>query len=202
VRDRRASAALVSFLAVFLGIVVGVQTRAAASVPSPSGAITHSYDHLPQLSLESQAPPSVAAAAQVTRPMSDPASGVGSCPEGPSCFAAEAGDASAGAARGGVYTLRDDAGNVVRTGRTNDLAAREVAHANDPVLGDFEFNPEYRTDVYAEQRGLEQSLYDQYPGAQAANGGYNFIRGIGLSNPNLPSYVQAAQDFLDALGGG
>jgi hypothetical protein len=98
--------------------------------------------------------------------------------------------------------LRDDAGNVVRTGRSNDLAARQIAHANDPVLGDFEFNPEYRTDVYAEQRGLEQTLYDQYPGAQAANGGYNFIRGIGLSNPNLPSYMQAAQDFLDALGGG
>jgi hypothetical protein len=35
-----------------------------------------------------------------------------------------------------------------------------VAHANDPVLGQFEFQVEYGTDVYAEQRGLEQLLYD------------------------------------------
>jgi hypothetical protein len=45
-------------------------------------------------------------------------------------------------------------------------------------------------------------LYDQYPGAQAANGGYNFIRGISLSNPNLSTYLQSAEDFLAALGGG
>lgn len=62
--------------------------------------------------------------------------------------------------------MRDEAGNVVRTGRSSNLAARQVAHANDPVLGQFEFQVEYRTDVYAEQRGLEQILYDQYPGAR------------------------------------
>ncbi|WP_425308290.1 Imm26 family immunity protein [Ammonicoccus fulvus] len=33
----------------------------------------------------------------------------------------------------------------------------------DSVLGDYHFNTEYRTDVYAEQRGLEQMLYDRYP---------------------------------------
>jgi len=36
------------------------------------------------------------------------------------------------------------------------------------VLGQFEFQVEYGTDVYAEQRGLEQLLYDRYPKAQAA----------------------------------
>lgn len=82
-----------------------------------------------------------------------------------------AAESGATAARGGVYTLRDEAGAVVRTGRTNDLAARQVQHANDPVLGDFQFNVEYRTDVYAEQRGLEDVLYNRYPEAQAANGG-------------------------------
>jgi hypothetical protein len=71
---------------------------------------------------------------------------------------------------------------------------------NDPVLGDYRFNVEYRTDVYAEQRGLEQVLYDQYPGAQAANGGFNKIRAIGPSNPNLPSYMQSAWDFLERMG--
>jgi hypothetical protein len=101
-----------------------------------------------------------------------------------------------------VYTLRDEAGDVVRTGRSSDLGARAVAHANDPVLGQFEFQVEYRTDVYAEQRGLEQMLYDQYPGAQAANGGYNMIRGISPLNPNGPGYMQAGNDFLERLAGG
>jgi RHS repeat-associated protein len=113
---------------------------------------------------------------------------------------AAAGDTAA--ARGGVYSLRDEAGNVVRTGRSSNLAAREVAHANDPVLGQFEFQVEYRTDVYAEQRGLEQMLYDQYPGAQAANGGYNMIRGISPLNPNGPVYMRAAYDYLARLTGG
>jgi hypothetical protein len=104
-------------------------------------------------------------------------------------------------ARGGVYSLRDGAGNVVRTGRSNDLAAREVAHANDSVLGDFTFRAEYRTDVYAEQRGLEQVLYDNNPGAMAINGGFNKIRGISLSNPRLGEYMKAAEDFFARQGG-
>jgi hypothetical protein len=104
--------------------------------------------------------------------------------------------------QGGVYTLRDEAGNVVRTGRTSNLAARALAHANDPVLGEFQFQVEYRTNVYAEQRGLEQMLHDQYPEAQAANGGYNMIRGIGPLNPNGPAYMQAAYEFLDESPGG
>jgi hypothetical protein len=45
-------------------------------------------------------------------------------------------------------------------------------------------------------------LYDRFPGAQAANGGFNYIRGISPSNPNLPFYMRSAQDFLDALDGG
>ena len=115
--------------------------------------------------------------------------------------APEGGVDAAGLARGGVYTLRDEAGAVVRTGRTNDLVARQAAHFNDPVLGDFRFNVEYRTDVYAEQRGLEQVLYDQNPGARLENGGYNKIRGISPSNPNLGTYMQAAWDYLGRLGG-
>jgi hypothetical protein len=70
------------------------------------------------------------------------------------------------------------------------------------VLGQFDFQVEYRTDVRAEQRGLEQMLYDQYPGAQAANGGYNMIRRISPLNPNRPAYMQAAYDYLKQLTGG
>ena len=44
----------------------------------------------------------------------------------------------------------------MRTGRTGNLAKREAQHALDPALKDCEFEPVYRTDNYAEQRGLEQ----------------------------------------------
>jgi hypothetical protein len=101
-----------------------------------------------------------------------------------------------------VYALRDEAGNVVRTGRSSNLAAREAAHFNDSVLGQFEFQVEYRTDVYAGQRGLEQMLYDQYPGAQAANGGYNKIRAISPQNPKGPAYMQAAEGYVQRLTDG
>ena len=61
-------------------------------------------------------------------------------------------------------------------------------------------NTEYQTDVYAEQRGLEQMLYDRYPEAQFENGGFNKIRGISPSNPNLPTYMRSAWDFLERMG--
>ena len=44
-------------------------------------------------------------------------------------------------------------------------------------------------------------LYDRCPEAQAANGGYDFIPGITLANPNLDSYMQWALGFLARLGG-
>lgn len=103
---------------------------------------------------------------------------------------------------GGVYSLRDsETGDIVRTGRSSNLAARQAAHANSSVLGEFRFQVEYETDNYAEQRGLEQMLYDQNPSAQAMNGGFNYIRGISLSNPNLAEYLQAATAHIAGLGG-
>lgn len=52
-----------------------------------------------------------------------------------------------------------ETGQVMRTGPTGDLALRRMQHALDPTLKDFEFEPVYRTDNYAEQRGLEQELH-------------------------------------------
>ena len=102
---------------------------------------------------------------------------------------------------GGVYSLRDpETGEVLRTGRSVDLAQRQAQHANDAVLGDLEFHVEYRTDVRAEQRGLEQMLYDRYPGARFENGGFNKIRAVSQSNPSMPIYMQAALHYLEALG--
>ena len=88
---------------------------------------------------------------------------------------------------------------VVRTGRTSGLAAREAQHFNDPVFDDFRFQVEYRTDVYEEQRGLEQILYDRYP-ARLVNGGFNKIRPIGPANyDKLANYIVTGQGF-EVLG--
>lgn len=48
----------------------------------------------------------------------------------------------------------------------------------------------------------EQMLYDRYPGAWAESGGFDKIRGISPTNPNLDFYMQSAQDFLDRMGPG
>jgi len=94
----------------------------------------------------------------------------------------------------------DADGNVVRTGRTKNLENRQAQHANDPELGQFEFNVEHQTDNYAEQRGLEQMVYDVNPQARAVNGGYNKIRPISPLNPRRSSYMDAAKKFLDGQG--
>ena len=100
-------------------------------------------------------------------------------------------------ARGGTYVLRDPVtGRVMRTGRTNDLARRQLEHARDPALRDYVFEPVHRTDVYAEQRGLEQLLHETH------NPPLNRIRGISPTNPRLPEYRDAAQRFLERQQGG
>lgn len=93
---------------------------------------------------------------------------------------------------GGVYSLRDEAGNVVRTGRTKDLARRRGEHARDPELGQYRFRPEYRTDDYTTQRGLEQLLHDEWLPP------LNRIRPISPRNRRIDEYLRAGQEF----GGG
>lgn len=95
--------------------------------------------------------------------------------------------------RGGVYTLRDEAGGVARTGRSNDLARRRGEHARDPELGRYEFRPEFRTDDYRAQRGLEQLLHDQFVPP------LNKINPVSPRNPRRGGYIRSAEDFL---GGG
>jgi RHS repeat-associated protein len=96
-------------------------------------------------------------------------------------------------ARGGVYVLKDADENVVRTGRTNDLARRQAEHARD--YPDYIFEVVYRTDDPAARRGLEQMLYDRYPSAAL-----NKIRPISEANPRMNSYLEAAQRFLSGSG--
>lgn len=102
-------------------------------------------------------------------------------------FAARAGDEAVG----GVYSLRDETGNIVRTGRSNDLARREAEHARDPALGRYRFQPEYRSDDYATQRGLEQLLHDDFLPP------LNKIRPISPKNPRFDEYMGAGRAFKD-----
>jgi hypothetical protein len=84
----------------------------------------------------------------------------------------------------------DAEGNVARTGRSNDLLRREAEHARDPALKDFDFEPVHRTEVYSEQRGLEQLLHDMYQPP------LNKVRPISPTNPNLQEYLDAADSHL------
>lgn len=78
----------------------------------------------------------------------------------------------------------------MRSGRTKDLARRELEHARDPALKDLQFEAVHRTDVRAEQRGLEQMLHDQY------NPPLNAIRPISPRNQKLNDYMDAARRYL------
>jgi hypothetical protein len=105
--------------------------------------------------------------------------------------------------QGGVYTLREeDTGVVVRTGKTGNLYERRLDHARHSVLGQYRFHIEYLTDDPDEQAGLEQMLYDKYPEAQRANGGFNKRRAVDPANRDYQRYMQAAQAYLDRQAGG
>jgi len=84
----------------------------------------------------------------------------------------------------------------MRSGRTGDLAVRRSQHARDPELGHLKFEEVYRTDVYAEQRGLEQVLHDTH------NPPLNRIRPIRPDNPRRQEYLDAAQEYLRRQQGG
>jgi RHS repeat-associated protein len=110
-------------------------------------------------------------------------------------IAVDAEKAATGAekAKGGVYTLRDG-DKVVYTGRSKDLARRKIEQFEDPEKGKYEFRVEHRTDVYAEQRGLEQHVYDLHGGPPL-----NKIRPISLRNRNFDLYMSAAHRYLKAV---
>jgi hypothetical protein len=94
---------------------------------------------------------------------------------------------------GGTYLLRDlKTGKVMRTGRTVNFLRRAGEHGRDPVLKIFEFEPIHHTGSYAEQRGLEQYLHNLYGPP------LNKINPISPWNPKGPSYMKAAQIFLES----
>lgn len=97
---------------------------------------------------------------------------------------------------GGVYSIRNPNGQVVRVGRTKDLFSRQGQYYRDPNYFDLEFVREYLVNDYATQRGLEQMMYDQYQPP------LNIYRPIGITNPNIMNYINSALVFLNKLLGG
>ena len=90
-------------------------------------------------------------------------------------------------ARGGTYILRNADGQVMRTGRTNDLARRRAEHARNPETRDLEFEVDRRTDDAAQQRGREQVIHDQH------NPPLNKVNPISPKNPRRQEYLDAAK---------
>ena len=92
--------------------------------------------------------------------------------------------------KGGVYILRDEAGNVVRTGRTNDLARRAGEHGRAAETARLEFDVVERTDNRAVQRGLEQIIHEQFKPP------LDKINPISPTNRGRQGYLDAARRFL------
>ncbi|WP_179296364.1 RHS repeat protein [Mesorhizobium sp. WSM4304] len=96
--------------------------------------------------------------------------------------------------KGGTYSLRNKAGDVLRTGRTNNFARRAAEHARLDATKGLTFTQEHLTDVLKEQRGLEQMLHEHYDPPM------NSISPISQQNRNINEYMNAARDFISRLG--
>ncbi|WP_160150190.1 SpvB/TcaC N-terminal domain-containing protein [Nonomuraea solani] len=95
-------------------------------------------------------------------------------------------------AKGGVYALVSENGQVMRTGMAVDLRDRLGDHRlKYPGLRGVVL---YRTDVRDERRGLEQLAEDYYKPILTNN------RAVDIKNERLPEYLQAARDFLSRQG--
>ncbi|MCB2157045.1 hypothetical protein KQI84_19380 [bacterium] len=96
--------------------------------------------------------------------------------------------------KGGTYFLKDpETGEVVRTGRTNNLKSRKGDHARKPETEEFKFEVDRTTDEYAAQRGREQIIHDEHPEARFENGGLNKNQPISPRNPNRCDYLEAGR---------
>ncbi len=92
--------------------------------------------------------------------------------------------------KGGVYVLKDG-DDVMRSGRTNDFKRRAREHKQNPELRDFELEPRHYTNDYPTQRGLEQIVHDELKPP------LDKIEPISPNNPRKPTYIKAAEDFLN-----
>ncbi|WP_230400456.1 hypothetical protein [Zooshikella ganghwensis] len=88
---------------------------------------------------------------------------------------------------GGTYRLVDPyTGQVMRTGRTNNMNRREYEHGRDPNLRRYEFHPDVWTDSYSQQRGREQQIHELH------NPPLNRVNPISPTNPRRELYMNSA----------
>ena len=106
-------------------------------------------------------------------------------------FGAGPGGRNRVSAGGGVYCLRNSSNQILRTGRTNNLARRASEHARDPLLRDYTFEPMYKTNSYLEQRGIEQIVHVKFQPP------LNRVNPISPKNPRLQEYLNAAKTFIE-----
>jgi hypothetical protein len=97
-------------------------------------------------------------------------------------------------AKGGIYALVSDSGEVQRTGMATDLADRLATHAR--KYPDLKGVVLYRTDSREARRGLEEMAERWFTPKLAGQ------MAINLANPRRQEYLQAARDFLDQWSGG
>ncbi|MCM8625539.1 RHS repeat-associated core domain-containing protein, partial [Accumulibacter sp.] len=98
-------------------------------------------------------------------------------------------EAAGQGAKGGTYKLVDpETGEVMRTGRTKDLARRKMEHERHPDTKDLKFEKDMATDDYNIQRGREQKLHDHHKPPM------NKINPIDPKNPNRQKYMDSAPD--------
>lgn len=95
-----------------------------------------------------------------------------------------------------VYVLKDANDTVQYVGRTTNVSARESAHKVNPARSDLTLEVLHENISYAEARGLEQTYMSFYHTINTANKMNNQINGIGLMNPNLGTYLTAAEGVL------
>jgi hypothetical protein len=93
--------------------------------------------------------------------------------------------------KGGCYVLCNSEGDVVKSGRSSDLARRAGQLERNSKYEDYDFQQVYRTDDYAAQRGLVQMLYDTFKPV------LDLIRPISPQNPNAARYMEAAKRYLE-----
>ncbi len=91
--------------------------------------------------------------------------------------------------KGGTYRLINEAGEVMKTGRTKELARREKELGRKHP--DLEFKVDKRTDVYSQQRGREEIIYNE----QNPPAALDKIRPINPDNPNAARYRRAARNL-------
>ncbi|MEO6549860.1 MAG: DUF6443 domain-containing protein [Ferruginibacter sp.] len=105
--------------------------------------------------------------------------------------------------KGGTYVLKDGE-IIVRTGRTKNLATRELQHKAGKETKDLTFQAIHHTDSHAAQRGLEHQLSKKFEKtASKANGGLNKIKAMSdktLNSTKGQNYLKAAEEHLKKIG--